>query len=146
MEFSKEKLSLLLSLDYENAITSHKAEVIAFYAYLFNDPNPCASCQGKIKAYWQKLHQNGLNLLNQKQMKNNQKQNSLFSLRSEITSLQMDFGSAEFFNNETLTDEIALRYLKINPKRIANFETYPQNWKTLLEQEPRGRGKVKREK
>ena len=55
-----------------------------------------------------------------------------FRLRAGITSLAMDFGSGEFFNNDTLTNDIAVRYLKINPNRIANFDLYPENWKELI--------------
>ena len=55
-----------------------------------------------------------------------------FRLRSGITSLAIDFGSSELFNNDTLTNDIALRYLKINPNRIANFDLYPDNWEELI--------------
>ena len=55
-----------------------------------------------------------------------------FRLRSGITSLAIDFGSSELFNNDTLTNDIALRYLKINPNRIANFDLYPDNWEALI--------------
>ena len=45
----------------------------------------------------------------------------------------MDFGSSEFFNNDTLTNDIALQYLSINPNRIANFEEYPKDWERHVE-------------
>lgn len=57
-----------------------------------------------------------------------------FRLRAGITSLAIDFGSSELFNNDTLTNDIALRYLKINPNRIANFDLYPENWEALIEE------------
>ena len=56
-----------------------------------------------------------------------------FRLRAGINALAMDFGSNEYFNNDTLTDEVALRYLAINRNRIANFEVFPDDWEALLE-------------
>ncbi|WP_172918076.1 hypothetical protein [Capnocytophaga canis] len=135
MTFSEEKLTELLSLSYDDAITSRKAEVVAFYSFLFNVPNPCASCQSKLKDYWDKLNESGLTLLNYKKMdKTNKKQSSQFKIRKDISFLQMDFGSSILFNNDTITDELALQYLKINPRRIANFEEYPDDWQELLKE------------
>lgn len=145
MIFSEEKLTELLSLSYDDAITSHKAEVVAFYSFLFNVPNPCASCQSKLKDYWDKLNESGLTLLNYKKMdKTNKKQSSQFKIRKDISFLQMDFGSSILFNNDTITDELALQYLKINPRRIVNFETYPKDWEKLLEKETSNKKQVTR--
>ena len=55
-------------------------------------------------------------------------------MRGDIHSLAMDFGSSEFFNNDTLTNDVALRYLSINPNRIANFEKYPKGWEQLVQE------------
>ena len=126
--FTLDNLTELIKGGYQKAINENKELFIAFYSYLFADPDPCATCDGHLAKYWKKLENYGITLLNQRQMKVDSK----FKLRAEITSLQMDFGSSEWFNNETMTDEIALRYLEINPNRIANFETYPENWEELL--------------
>ena len=61
-------------------------------------------------------------------------QEGAFRLKSDIHSLPMDFGSSEFFNNDTLTNDVALRYLSINPNRIANFEKYPKDWEQLVQE------------
>ena len=61
-------------------------------------------------------------------------QEGAFRLRGDIHSLAMDFGSNEFFNNDTLTNDVALRYLSINPNRIANFEKYPKGWEQLVQE------------
>lgn len=126
--FSIEKLNNLINEGYEKAINENKTSFIAFYAFLFADPAPCASCPEKLKGYWNKLTTSGITILTQKEMR----KESVFKLKPQITSLQMDFGSSEWFNNDTLTDETALRYLSINKNRIANFETYPNNWESLL--------------
>lgn len=140
--FTEEKLNDLIKGGFDKAMKEDKQTFIAFYSFLFNDPDPCTTCGDKLKNYWNKLETSGLNLLNQRKMKADSK----FKLRPEITSLQMDFGSSEHFNNETMTDEIALRYLKINPNRIANFETHPENWRELLEDEAKGDEQQKNKK
>lgn len=129
MRFTEEELTNIVNYSAEE-VTTHKAEVASFYAYLFKDRDVCVSCMSKIKQYHNKLKEHGLNLLKQITMS----KESNFRLREEIGSLQMDFGSSEYFNNSNITDEIALKYLRINPNRIANFESYPANWRELIEE------------
>lgn len=130
MIFTREELALLINSGFEQAVKNHKALLLAYYSHLFNDNAPCASCQHLLRGYWEKLSASGLRLLENK--KNRKTMNGKFKLREELGSVQMDFGSSEYFNNETLTDAVAIRYLKINPNRIANFAEYPENWKALL--------------
>lgn len=40
--------------------------------------------------------------------------------------------SREIHTNDTLTDEIAINYLKQNKARIVHFKRYPENWEELL--------------
>lgn len=42
--------------------------------------------------------------------------------------LQMEFGSSDFYVNETLTDEIAEQYLAKYPDNILFFAEYPKDW------------------
>lgn len=42
--------------------------------------------------------------------------------------LQMEFGSSNFYVNETLTDEIAEQYLAKYPDNILFFAEYPEDW------------------
>lgn len=42
--------------------------------------------------------------------------------------LQMEFGSSDFYVNETLTDEIAEQYLAKYPDNILFFAEYPEDW------------------
>lgn len=145
MDFSKDNLTSLLALDFDKAITSCKAEVIAFYAYLFNEPSACTSCPSKLKEYWQKLHQNGLQILEQKQMKTQEKPHSKFRIKEGISFLQVSFGSSKVFNNDNITNELALEYLKENPRRIINFSKYPENWEEMQVEETQEK-EVKAEK
>lgn len=148
MDFSKQALENLLKNDYQKAITQHRNRLVAFYSFLFDEPNPCVSCESKLQKYWQKLQEQGVSILTQKEEKmkkqtkktdlenilvtsetiENQEVTKKFKLKEGIVALQLDFGSAVWFNNDTLTDELALEYLKINPNRIANFSVFPDDW------------------
>ena len=145
-DFTEEKLNDLLKGGYAKAVGEDKETFIAFYAYLFNDNAPCASCPQKLAGYWDKLAREGKSRFTtiqkktaemaKKKSKNTDStlQEGAFRLRGDIHSLAMDFGSSEFFNNDTMTNDIALRYLSINPNRIANFEKYPKGWEQLVQE------------
>lgn len=167
MNFTEKSLNELLNGGYEKAVGEDKNTFIAFYAYLFDDNDPCTTCGNKLSGYWNRLVNEGNEKLHKKlkvmarkeqntqdelqddlqpkeAVQDNAEQNTQdelqedsnepckFRLRSGITSLAIDFGSSELFNNDTLTNDIALRYLKINPNRIANFDLYPDNWEALI--------------
>lgn len=167
MNFTEKSLNELLNGGYEKAVGEDKNTFIAFYAYLFDDNDPCTTCGNKLSGYWNRLVNEGNEKLHKKlkvmarkeqntqdelqedlqpteAIQGNAEQNTQdelqedsnepckFRLRSGITSLAIDFGSSELFNNDTLTNDIALRYLKINPNRIANFDLYPDNWEALI--------------
>jgi len=145
-DFTEERLNSLLKGGYEKAVGEDKETFIAFYAYLFNDNTPCASCPQKLTGYWDKLAREGKSRLitiqkktaemarNKTKNTDSTLQEGAFRLRGDIHSLAMDFGSNEFFNNDTLTNDVALRYLSINPNRIANFEKYPKGWEQLVQE------------
>ena len=165
MNFTEKSLNELLNGGYEKAVGEDKNTFIAFYAYLFDDNDPCTTCGNKLSGYWNRLVNEGNEKLHKKlkvmakkntqdelqedlqpteAIQGNAEQNTQdelqedsnepckFRLRSGINSLAIDFGSSELFNNDTLTNDIALRYLKINPNRIANFDLYPDNWEALI--------------
>lgn len=167
MNFTEKSLNELLNGGYEKAVGEDKNTFIAFYAYLFDDSDPCTTCGNKLSGYWNRLVNEGNEKLHKKlkvmarkeqntqdelqedlqpteAIQGNAEQNTQdelqednnepckFRLREGITSLAIDFGSSELFNNDTLTNDIALRYLKINPNRIANFDLYPDNWEELI--------------
>ena len=145
-DFTEDRLNDLLKGGYAKAVGEDKETFIAFYAYLFNDNTPCASCPQKLTGYWDKLAREGKSRLitiqkktaemarNKTKSTDSTLQEGAFRLRGDIHSLAMDFGSNEFFNNDTLTNDVALRYLSINPNRIANFEKYPKGWEQLVQE------------
>ena len=145
MNFTEENLNELLNGGYKKAVGVDKNTFIAFYAYLFDDSDPCTTCGNKLSGYWNRLVNEGKEKLHKKlkvmarkeqntqeDLRNDSDEPCKFRLRAGITSLAIDFGSSELFNNDTLTNDIALRYLKINPNRIANFDLYPENWEELI--------------
>lgn len=42
------------------------------------------------------------------------------------------YNSNATYTNDTLTDEVALAYLKQNKARIVHFKKFPENWEELL--------------
>lgn len=147
MNFTEKSLNELLNGGYEKAVGEEKNTFIAFYAYLFDDNDPCTTCGNKLSGYWNRLVNEGNEKLHKKlkvmarkeqntqeDLQEDSNEPCKFRLRAGITSLAIDFGSSELFNNDTLTNDIALRYLKINPNRIANFDLYPENWEALIDE------------
>ena len=160
MDFSRNRLERLLVGGYDKAVREDKATFIAFYSYLFDDADPCTSCTSKMLGYWRRLTNEGLTKLKrleemartkeevknevneapetvqentvQENEVNEAPEKCMFKLREGIGALQMEFGSSEWFNNDTLTNDIALRYLAGNPNRIANFAVFPNNWEELV--------------
>lgn len=54
--------------------------------------------------------------------------------------------SREIHTNDTLTDAIAIDYLKQNKARIVHFKKYPENWEELLvAKKPRKKKVAKKE-
>ena len=174
MRFTIDGLRLLLSGGMEKAMGDGLDSFIAFYSFIFDDSDPCTTCERKLRGYWDAMVLEGMERLTKKlgvmankkekmekvTLNGNAAGDDLqvtdvaedvandvaedvandvadkvcsFRLRAGINALAMDFGSNEYFNNDTLTDEVALRYLAINRNRIANFEVFPDDWESLLE-------------
>lgn len=182
MRFTIDGLRLLLSGGMEKAMGDGLDSFIAFYSFIFDDSDPCTTCERKLRGYWDAMVIEGMERLTKKlgvmaNKKEKMEKVTLdgnaagddlqvakvandvaedvandvaedvaddvandvaekvcsFRLRAGINALAMDFGSNEYFNNDTLTDEVALRYLAINRNRIANFEVFPDDWEALLE-------------
>ena len=166
MSFTIDGLRLLLSGGMEKAMGDGLDSFIAFYSFIFDDSDPCTTCERKLRGYWDAMVIEGMERLTKKlgvmaNKKEKMEKVTLdgnaagddlqvakvandvandvadkvcsFRLRAGINALAMDFGSNEYFNNDTLTDEVALRYLAINRNRIANFEVFPDDWEALLE-------------
>ena len=58
-DFTEDRLNDLLKGGYAKAVGEDKETFIAFYAYLFNDNDPCPSCPHKLSSYWDRLAREG---------------------------------------------------------------------------------------
>ena len=50
----------------------------------------------------------------------------------KVSSIR-EFNKSEVYNNDNLTDEVAISYLKKNINRLKQFSKYPENLNELLE-------------
>lgn len=57
---------------------------------------------------------------------------SNFKLKKDLT-YRIERGQADTINNEIMTDELAVRFLKVRPERIELFLYWPENWEDLLQ-------------
>ncbi|MBP0904851.1 hypothetical protein ACFSKN_04710 [Mariniflexile gromovii] len=55
-----------------------------------------------------------------------------FQLRKPHVIYKLEKGGSETISNDKMTDELALRFLKIKNERIDLFSKYPENWIELL--------------
>ena len=136
-DFTEEKLNSLLKGGYAKAVGEDKETFIAFYAYLFNDNDPCPSCPHKLSSYWDRLAREGKSRLitiqkKTEEMARNKTKNTdstlqegAFRLKSDIHSLPMDFGSSEFFNNDTLTKRITIKNSRNGKEKIKKHRQHP---------------------
>jgi hypothetical protein len=79
---------------------------------------PCLSCSDEIK--------NMLNYLKQIYMK------SQFQFKAPSVMYKVQKGSGKTISNDTMTDELAIEFLKVKPSRIDLFSKYPDNYKELI--------------
>ena len=66
MNFTEKSLNELLNGGYEKAVGEDKNTFIAFYAYLFDDNDPCTTCGNKLSGYWNRLVNEGNEKLHKK--------------------------------------------------------------------------------
>lgn len=58
--------------------------------------------------------------------------NVRFELKAPFAIYKIEKGSADTISNNNMTDELAIRYLKVNPERIELFSKFPENWDELV--------------
>lgn len=61
---------------------------------------------------------------------------SEFRFKRERAIYRIDQESKERISNDIITDELAIRFLKVNPERISLFSQYPENWEDLISDSP----------
>lgn len=120
---NKDKLEQLLSIPFSVLTPENKNELINYYQFIFNI-KVCISCKDKFNIYYDKLNNNGIELLNEKV--------SNFKLRKDLGVFKIDLGDNTSISISDAPDDLSIRFLKENPARIEMFETYPDNWKQLI--------------
>lgn len=78
----------------------------------------CRSCGGDIKFM--------ISVLKNKYKMTN------FKLIKPFVIYKLQKGSPKTISNDTMTDELAIEFLQIDPARIAVFSQYPENWEELI--------------
>lgn len=121
---NKERLQEILNIDYTDLSTTEKTELTEFYKFIYNTKG-CSNCKDKTKNYYDKLSENGIELLTES--------NTQFKLRSDIGVSQIEFNGMVISQSST-DDNTCIEFLKLNPARISLFEKYPENWRDLLTQ------------
>jgi len=123
---NKDRLIELLAISFDELATNKelKKEVIEYYKFIYG-VKTCSSCKDKFPQYYKELMANGVDKLTQKYESN-------FKLRDNIGVMQINFGGGLFISKTEAPDELCLKFLKVNPKRISLFDIYPDNWMELI--------------
>jgi hypothetical protein len=102
--------------------------LVSFYAFIYGSAN-CMTCGGesKYETYYQQLKNEGLTMLENKELAN-------FEFRPGINGVPVEFGSATFVTVGNMTDELAIQLLSNNENGIALFSKYPADWKDMVAQ------------
>jgi hypothetical protein len=58
-----------------------------------------------------------------------------FQLKKPQVIYKLEKGSSRTISNSKMTDELAIKFLKINEDRIKLFSKYPENWLELIQDE-----------
>ncbi|MFI8379613.1 hypothetical protein [Leeuwenhoekiella sp. NPDC079379] len=55
-----------------------------------------------------------------------------FRLTKPFVIYKVEKGSSQTISNAIMTDDLAVKFLKVNPDRIHLFSEYPENWFKLV--------------
>lgn len=88
----------------------------------------CGTCKKELKQAYRKI-------VNWHTQNNGKIMSGIFKLRPG-SSYPLRFGSSIRLNAATLTDDLALEFLRINPNNIKVFVDYPSDWKVRIGIEP----------
>lgn len=122
-----DRLKGLLEIPFETLAASKdlKAELTEYYKYIFNAKG-CSTCKDKFPTYYKKLVESGVEKLTILTTGN-------FKLRSNIGVVEINFGNGQFISQSNASDKVCIAFLKANPNRISLFESFPENWKDLIQ-------------
>ncbi|EKT3962770.1 hypothetical protein NTJ20_000243 [Flavobacterium psychrophilum] len=121
-----EKWELYQATEVLSGLDSNGSRLISAFASDYRKiigGDICTSCNG-----FEEKFKNFINKL--KNMKNSENKNSGFVLNPMYDNITLH-GSNVYFNNENLTDEMALELIEKHPSGIDLFKSFPANFKEL---------------
>lgn len=106
-----------------------KREIEHLYKQVFREPftpTSCSNCyHDAVDKMWAYIRKHG-DVMPERE----------FVLKHGAVINVGKFGSGQFYIRHTLTDALALEYLRKNPAGIREFEAYPSDWQERLKQTP----------
>lgn len=90
--------------------------LVRYYRYIFPNENSCSGCISKM---YSKLKTVNLEAM----------ANCDFKLKDGVC-VEIVFGSGRHISNMNLTNELAIEFLTINPKRASLFVKLPDDWQS----------------
>lgn len=102
-----------------------KREIENLYKQVFREsftPTSCSNCyHDAVDKMWAYIRKHG-DVMPERE----------FVLKHGAVINVGEFGSGRFYIRHTLTDDLAMEYLRKNPAGIREFEAYPTDWKERL--------------
>lgn len=102
-----------------------RREIEALYKHVFREsftPTSCSNCyHDAVDKMWAYIRKHG-DVMPERE----------FILKHGAVINVGKFGSGQFYIRHTLTDALALEYLRKNPAGIREFEAYPSDWQERL--------------
>lgn len=102
-----------------------KREIENLYKQVFREsftPTSCSNCyHDAVDKMWAYIRKHG-DVMPERE----------FILKHGAVINVGEFGSGRFYIRHTLTDDLAMEYLRKNPAGIREFEAYPADWKERL--------------
>lgn len=102
-----------------------KREIENLYKQVFREsftPTSCSNCyHDAVDKMWAYIRKHG-DVMPERE----------FILKHGAVINVGEFGSGRFYIRHTLTDDLAMEYLRKNPVGIREFEAYPADWKERL--------------
>lgn len=102
-----------------------KREIENLYKQVFREsftPTSCSNCyHDAVDKMWAYIRKHG-DVMPERE----------FVLKHGAVINVGEFGSGRFYIRHTLTDDLALEYLRKNPAGIREFEAYPADWQERL--------------
>lgn len=102
-----------------------KREIENLYKQVFREsftPTSCSNCyHDAVDKMWAYIRKHG-DVMPERE----------FILKHGAVINVGEFGSGRFYIRHTLTDDLALEYLRKNPAGIREFEAYPSDWQERM--------------